>query len=87
MGTDTFHDGPLPQRSVVDAAGLPSHFPTHLHDGWFGEALGCAAATFGFLEEVLGKATFAFTGTRPIGSDQLDEAYAECFRLPWAVLS
>lgn len=75
MSTDKTHDGSRPRRSVVDAARLPALFPTHLHDGSFWEALGRAVATFGFLEEVLGKAIFAFTGTRPIGRDQLDEAY------------
>lgn len=74
MSTDKTHDGSRPRRSVVDTARLPALFPTHLHDGSFWEALGRAVATFGFLEEALGKAIFVFTGTRPIGRDQLDEA-------------
>lgn len=49
---------------VVSEEGVPAEFPTHLHEPKFWEELGRAVATFGFLEEVLGKAIFAFTGTR-----------------------
>lgn len=51
---------------VVDIDKLPANFPTHRHDPAFWEALGRTVATFGFLEEVLGKAIFAFTATRDI---------------------
>lgn len=62
--------------SVVDASGLPDGFPTHRHDPAFWEALGRAVATFGFLEEILGKAIFAFTATRPYNDDEeLQQAY------------
>lgn len=60
---------------VVDIDKLPTNFPTHRHDGAFWEALGRAVATFGFLEEVLGKAIFAFTATRAIPRDQIDAEY------------
>lgn len=50
-------------------------FPTHRHDPEFWEHLGRATASFGFLEEVLGKAIFAFTATRRISRDQIDAAY------------
>jgi hypothetical protein len=40
---------------------LPPSFPTQAHAPAFWEALGRAVATFGFLEETLGKAIFAFT--------------------------
>jgi hypothetical protein len=53
-----------PQSHNVDREELPLLFPTHLHPPEFWEALGRTIATFGFLEETLGKAIFAFTGTR-----------------------
>lgn len=43
---------------VVDIDRLPANFPTHRRDPAFWEALGCAVATFGFLEEVLGKVSW-----------------------------
>ena len=62
---------------AVDVAGLPVSYPTHCHDPAFWEALGRAVATFGFLEEILGKAIFAFTATRPYSNDaEAEEAYA-----------
>ncbi len=61
--------------SVVDVARLPDAFPTHLHEGRFWEMLGRTVATFGFLEEVLGKAIFALTGTRPYEPAEIQEAY------------
>jgi hypothetical protein len=52
-------------RYFVDLDGVPDGFPTHRHEVAFWESLGRAVATFGFLEEVLGKAIFSFTATRP----------------------
>jgi hypothetical protein len=64
--------------SVVDVSGLPDGFPTHRHHPAFWEALGRAVGTFGFLEEILGKAIFALTATRPYGADaELQQAYDE----------
>ena len=62
-------------RAIVDRHGLPPMFPTHRHTAHFWEALGRTIATFGFLEETLGKAIFAFTGTRPYGEEEVQEAY------------
>lgn len=50
-------------------------FPTHRHSPEFWEHLGRAVATFGFLEEVLGKAIFAFTATREYAPDEIEGAY------------
>lgn len=75
MNDHGIQEGSRPGRSVIDSASLPSLFPTHRHDSSFWEALGRSVATFGFLEEVLGKAIFVFTGTRPQHEDQIDEAY------------
>lgn len=60
---------------VIDKDRLPDRFPTHRHEAGFWEELGRTVATFGFLEEVLGKAIFAFTGTRPYSEDEVLEAY------------
>jgi hypothetical protein len=64
-------------RSVVALDRLPSQFPTHKHEGVFWESLGRAVATFGFLEEVLAKAIFAFTATRPYDEVEIEQAYEE----------
>ena len=62
---------------AVDIERLPMNFPTHQHDAAFWEALGRAVATFGFLEEVLGRAIFAFTATREIPPDQIEAEYVK----------
>ena len=64
-----------PKRAITDRANLPDMFPTHRHTPEFWEHLGRAIASFGFLEEVLGKAIFAFTGTRQYPPDEIDVAY------------
>ncbi|MBI5323074.1 hypothetical protein [Bradyrhizobium sp.] len=61
---------------VVDVDRLPVDFPTQRHDGAFWEAVGRAVATFGFLEEVLGRAIFAFTATREFAPDKIEAEYA-----------
>jgi thymidylate synthase len=61
--------------SVVDVAGLPVKFPTHRHEEAFWESLGRAVATFGFLEEILAKAIFALTATRPWEQGDIQQAY------------
>ena len=60
--------------SHVNRNALPAAFPTHTHSPLFWEQLGRTIATFGFLEEILGKAIFAFTGTRAYSSDEIKEA-------------
>jgi hypothetical protein len=64
-----------PKRSVVAFDQLPPSFPTQAHAPAFWEALGRAVATFGFLEETLGKAIFAYTGMREIPEEQINAAY------------
>ena len=61
----------------VDLDGLPDGFPTHRHEAAFWESLGRAVATFGFLEEVLGKAIFSFTATQPYDEAEIQQAYTE----------
>jgi hypothetical protein len=64
-------------HNIVDMDGLPDKFPTHKHAAAFWESLGRAVATFGFLEEVLAKSIFAFTGTRPYNEAEIRQAYHE----------
>jgi hypothetical protein len=59
-----------PKRHIVDFKNLPENFPTHRHSDKLWEALGRTVATFGFLEETLGKAMFSFTATREIPEDE-----------------
>jgi hypothetical protein len=66
-----------PVGYLVDLDGLPGRLPTHKHEGVFWESLGRAVATFGFLEEVLGKAIFAFTATRRYDEAEIQQAYVE----------
>lgn len=61
---------------IVDIDRLPMDFPTQRHDCAFWEALARAVATFGFLEEVLGRAIFAFTATREVSPDKIEAEYA-----------
>jgi hypothetical protein len=63
--------------SIVDRDRLPEKFPTHKHEASFWESLGRAVATFGFLEETLGKAIFAFTAMRPYEETEVQQAYSE----------
>jgi hypothetical protein len=60
---------------MIDTQRLPTDFPTHKHAPEFWEALGRTVATFGFLEEILGKAIFSFTATRRVPPN---EAQAVC---------
>lgn len=64
-----------PDGSVVNPKNLPPDFPTHLHGATFWEELGRTVATFGFLEETLGRAIFALTATREMPDNKLQEEY------------
>jgi len=59
---------------IVDVASLPEGYPTHLHDSEFWQELGRTIATFGFLEETLGKAIFAFTATTEYSDEAVSQA-------------
>lgn len=61
----------------VDMDRLPCDFPTHRHKAVFWEQLGRTVATFGYLEEVLGRAIFALTATREYSPHEIDQAYAK----------
>lgn len=68
---------------LLDRDRLPSDFPTHRHSSEFWEQLGRAVATFGFLEEILKKAIFALTATRPYTPDEIEEAFSK-WRGKWS---
>lgn len=61
-------------RAIIDRGRLPKMFPTHRHDPEFWEHLGRAIASFGFLEDTLKKAYFAFTGTTPVAPEEAEKA-------------
>ncbi|MBX5012691.1 hypothetical protein HJB67_22400 [Rhizobium lentis] len=58
----------------VTAEKLPELYPTQFHSAEFWEILGRTVGTFGFLENVLGRAIFAFTGTRDYSESELQAA-------------
>lgn len=60
--------------TIVDKSALPTFFPTDRHNPSFWEMLGRTIATYGFLEETLGKAIFALTGTRPYSEEEVEAA-------------
>ena len=64
-------------RVIVDAGRLPPRWPTHAHLPEFWEELGRTVATFGFFEEVLAKAVFAYTGTRRYAPEDIEKVYVE----------
>ena len=61
--------------SYIDRDTLPALYPTHAHPGPFWEQLGRTVGAFGFLEEVLGKAIFAFTAIRNYSEGEMENAY------------
>lgn len=65
---------PEQKRYVINRDELPSKFPTNTHDPAFWEILGRAVATFGFLEETLVKAIFAFTATKTYSEEEVQNA-------------
>ena len=67
---------------LVDLDALPADFPTHRHEAVFWEKLGRVVATFGFLEEVLGKAIFAFTVRKQHAASESDEAFEAWLQKP-----
>ncbi len=75
------------RRFMVDCDKLPAQFPTHLHPAEFWEALGRVVATFGFLEEMLGKAIFSFTATQQYSETEIQAAYGRWLPTLYRALS
>lgn len=63
--------------SYINRDTLPALYPTHAHPGPFWEQLGRTIGAFGFLEEVLGKAIFAFTAIRSYSENEIENVYKE----------
>jgi len=61
-------------RYIINVDALPAMDPTHCHEPIFWEGLGRVVATYGFLEETLGKAIFAFTATKPYSEQEVQTA-------------
>lgn len=59
---------------IINIDALPEMYPTHRHEPVFWERLGRVVATYGFLEETLGKAIFAFTATKPYSEQEVQKA-------------
>lgn len=59
---------------IINIDALQDMYPTHQHNPIFWERLGRVVATFGFLEETLGKAIFAFTATKPYSEQEVKKA-------------
>ncbi len=66
-----------PKRHVINRDALPKMYPTHRHEPIFWESIGRVVATFGFLEETLAKAIFAFTATKPYSEEEVQKALYE----------
>lgn len=60
--------------SVIDRSRLNLQFPTQFHEAAFWEQLGRTVAAFGFLEDVLVKAIFAFSGIREYKDEEIPQA-------------
>jgi len=59
---------------IINIDALPEMYPTHRHEPVFWETLGRVVATYGFLEEALGKAIFAFIATKPYSEQEVQKA-------------
>ena len=67
---------------LVDLDALPADYPTHRHEPVFWEKLGRTVATFGFLEEILGRAIYAFTAKKQSAEADSDAAFQAWLRNP-----
>lgn len=65
------------RRFYCDPKTLPNNFPTQRHTANFWEYLGRTIASFGFLEEILKRAIFAFRSTRPIFDEEYEKEINE----------
>lgn len=68
------------KKYYIEPESLPELFPTHKHEPAFWEVLGRTVATFGFLEEILGKAIFALTATKPYSEEDIQAAYEAWYK-------
>lgn len=62
---------------IIDRVALHADYPTQCHQPAFWEELGRTVAAFGFLEEMLGKAIFALSGTKEFDPEGDPDAFNE----------
>jgi hypothetical protein len=67
----------LRKPAVINRSALPTEFPTQRHPPEFWEQLGRTVASFGFLEETLAKAIFAFTATTQYSEEGVQKVLAK----------
>lgn len=65
------------RSATVDRGAMPAEFPTQRHPPEFWEQLGRTIAAFGFLEETLSKAIFAFTATTEYSEEEVQNVLAK----------
>lgn len=64
---------PVDRPLYVDVQDEPEGFPTHWHPPAFWEALGRAVSTFGFLEDILGRAIFTLSAARQVPEENIEQ--------------
>lgn len=73
----------------VDIANLPGRYPTHCHQPQFWEEFGRTVASYGFLENAIGKAIFASSGQASCSEEEApldgNEPWKEPLLMHWAV--
>jgi len=62
---------------IIDREKLSVDWPTHAHDPAFWQELGRSVATFGLMEEMLGKAIFALTGNKAYDPEAEPDAFQQ----------
>lgn len=75
MASDQNMDAPRKSAYIVNRAALDNQYPTQKLSPEFWESLGRTIATFSFLENVLSKAIFAFTATKPYPAEEIEVAF------------
>lgn len=70
-----------PPCYLIDREKLPVDYPTHASEPKFWEELGRTVATYGFLEEMLGKAIFALSGMKEFDPEADPEAFDDWIKL------
>lgn len=65
------------RNATINRGAMPAAFPTQRHPPEFWEQVGRTIAAFGFLEETLSKAIFAFAATTEYGEEEVQRALAK----------
>lgn len=65
------------RNATINRSAVPVEFPTQRHPPEFWEQLGRTIAAFGFLEETLSKAIFAFTASTEYSEEEVQKVFAK----------